>query len=246
MIVYNNVVVEGNTNTGKGTGRIQNKPDTRDRLFGITPQNIRTIDVLPKPQARKNPWKQGQVLDQNGFNECVIYSFEGSIESAPLLSKLEWDRDTRHRVYDQVRAIDGYPMPHEGTTGRAMCQWAKDNQIIDSYWWVNDTETAIEYVRHYGTLLQGTVWPNSFFNTNKYGYVELNDEPLDWDLGHEYKMRWYYPPGHKQFPDTFEYVNSWGQWGYKNTGRFFMKRDVFEYLLWQAYGDLVLPIERKK
>jgi hypothetical protein len=233
-------------NYAHGTGRIPNKLDTRDRLFGITARNIRTIDVLPKPQVRRNPWRYGQLLDQNGFDECVIYSFQGSIESAPYLTKLDWSVMDKHQIYDEVRARDGYPMPHEGTNSRAMCEWAKDKGLIDSYWWITDTNVAIDYVTHYGTLLQGTVWPNSFFNTNKFGYVELDNGTIDYSLGHEYKMRWYYPPSHKQFPDTFEYENTWGIWGYKGSGRFFMKRDVAEYLLWQAGGDLVLPIEHKK
>lgn len=48
---------------------------------------------------------------------------------------------------------------------------------------------------------------------------------------------------HRKYPDTYEYVNSWGAWGFENRGIFRMKADVRRYLVQQLNGDCALPSE---
>ncbi len=111
---------------------------------------------------------------------------------------------------------------------------------MSEYKWVAEEAIAQEYLRTRGTLLFGTDWFPSMFTPDAKGYVEPTGSAGP--MGHEIVLRWHYPKTHRHFPDTYEFVNSWGEsWGDK--GLFRMKADAFRYLWLPLNGDLVSPLE---
>jgi hypothetical protein len=88
-------------------------------------------------------------------------------------------------------------------------------------------------------LLQGTDWLSGFDTPDKHGYVEPTGYVRG---GHEYVRRWYYGPRHYKYPDTFEYIQSWGE-GFGDHGLFRMKADVSKYIVFQCGGDLISAVE---
>jgi hypothetical protein len=216
-------------------------PDARDRNYELTPKRLTALQkALGVTKRRKLPWHIGEILDQGNTSECVAHAYMAFVEAAPIVHKsLGWTRAQRTELYDAARQIDGFPMPHDGTTARAVLTIARSRGWIAEYLWVNDEDTAKEYLATRGPLMVGTDWFQGMFTTDKHGYVEPSGDVAG---GHEYVERWYYPPSHKKYPDTFEYVNSWSE-EFGDGGLFRMKADVRRYIVQQLNGDVVLPSE---
>lgn len=226
----------------KGGGRLY-LPDPRDRAYELTPARLA---LLPKPKGvtvRKphtRPWHIGEILDQGNTSECVVHAFMAFLEAAPIFHKsLGWQRSARTEMYDAARRIDGFPMPHDGTTARAVCTIAKQRGLIAEYLWVNDEDTAKEYLATRGCLIIGIDYFDGMFSPDKHGYVEPTGNVAG---GHELLERWYYGPKHYKYPDTWEYQQSWGD-EFGDHGIIRMKSDARRYLVTQLNGDVVLPTE---
>ncbi len=222
-------------------GRVY-KADPRDRKYLLTEARMRAIPPAPV-SARRNPWKVGPILDQQRTSECVEFCFGQSLQTAPICHTLNWPQSKFDNYYQRAQAYDGITGVDAGSTARGCLMAAKEDGLVSEFLWVTDEDTAKEYLRTRGTLMLGTDWMQSMFTPDKHGYVDPGTGPAVG--GHEYMERWYYAPNHKVYPDTYEYVNSWGP-SFGKGGHFFMKADVRRYLWLQLNGDLVLPVEAKK
>lgn len=232
------IVLDDGSTKLVSTGR-QYRPDVKDRDFELTETKLRGIKVVQLAR-RSRPWGIGPVLDQRETNECTVYTFAQFLQSAPYIHTLIWTPDLYTSRYRRAQAHDGITRPHEGTTERAVLSDAKADGLITEYLHVNEEEIAREYLLTRGTLAFGTDWFPSMFTPDARGYVEPDHAPTD--LGHEYLMRWYYGTRHAKYPDTYEFVNSWGpKWG--DAGKFRMKADAVRYLWHQLNGDLISPVE---
>jgi hypothetical protein len=228
--------------TPRGLGRIY-APDPRDRRFALTEDRMKAIPVALEPgvKRRKLPWRHGPILDQDNTNECTVYCAVQQIQSAPRVHQLLWRADQFTAVYRRALQIDEFPgEADEGTSERAVQKVLQEMGLIDSYLWVPDEDTAKEYLMTRGMLDQGTDWFTGMDSPDKHGYVEPTGTVRG---GHEYVKRWYYPPTHYKYPDTYEYINSWGE-GFGERGIFRMKADADRYVLWQLNGDLCSPQEK--
>jgi hypothetical protein len=225
-----------------GLGR-QYLPDVRDRAYTLTPKRLTQLQKIAgvTKQPRTLPWHIGEIVDQGNTSQCVVHAYMAFIEAAPIFKRaLGWDTGLRTRLYTRAQQIDGFPMPHDGTTARAMLEVARAENWIAEYLWVNDEDLAREYLLTRGGLMAGTDWFDGMFTPSAKGaYVDPSGNVAG---GHEYFVRWYYGPKHRKYPDSYEFQQSWGEWGDK--GLFRMKADVFKYLVWQLNGDLVSPIEQ--
>jgi hypothetical protein len=221
-----------------GQGRLY-LPDVRDRAFELTPKRLeRLAKIAPQP-TRKLPWHIGPILDQGNTSECVVHAYLHFMQAAPQVHEMGWARNQRTERYDLARQRDGFPMPHDGTTARAVLDIARERGEIAEYLWLYDEDTAKEYIKRRGLLMGGMDWFAGMFTPDKHGYVEPTGNVVG---GHELAFRWYYPPTHKTYPDTWEFPQTWGdEWGNKGIGR--MKGDVFRYLIFALNGDLVSGIE---
>lgn len=233
----------GDKGAPRGTGRLR-APDPRDRAFEVTPAVLRSAQRAIKAKARKLPWRLGPVLDQLKTSECTVYTAAHFLQAAPWLTVLNWVSATFTAHYRGAQARDEWPgsePSYYGTSFRAVMKVLQSAGYIDSYWWITDTGNAIEHLRSLGGLGFGSDWFTLMDKPSAKGaYVEPGG---DWRGGHEYFLRWYYPVSHYRYPDTFEFVNSWGpDWG--DRGLFRMKRDSFVYLF-ESGGDLCAPMERR-
>jgi hypothetical protein len=227
-----------------GTGRIYSA-NSKDREYELTESRLRGIKV-EQPLQRATPWRHMPAVDQGSTNACTVFSFANFLQCEPYRHLLAWSFEGYMERYRRAQSHDGISGPHEGSTERAVQDDAKKDGIVTEFLWVSDEDIAKEYLRTRGPMLAGTDWFPSMFVPDAHGYVEPIGQ-ADADMGHEYMLRWYYSPRHPRYPDTYEYLNSWGpEWGDK--GMFRMKGDAFRYLQIQLNGDLVSPIEaaRKK
>lgn len=219
-----------------GLGR-QYRPDTRD--FMLTESHFRTLVKREELKTHKEPWHIEPNLDQGDTSECVIHCLMHSRQNAPFMCLLDWQRSERTRLYQRAQSIDGDPNPHDGTTGRAGAQTFVEAKLAKEYLFIDSEEMAQEYLRTRGGLCAGTNWTSGMFTPDRFGYIEPTGEI---EGGHEYWMRWYYPPSHKKWPDTYEYQQSWRDWGLHN-GIFRMKGDAMRTLHYHQDGDLMLLVD---
>lgn len=230
------------TDTPKGLGRLYS-PDSRDRRFTLTPERLKAIPVAlgGVPKIHRRPWHHGPILDQGETNQCTVYAAIQQIQSAPRVHSLNWSASDFESAYRSALLIDEFPgEADEGTSERAVQKVLQQLGLIDNYLWVPDEATAQEYLTTRGMLTQGSDWFTGMDSPDKHGYVEPSGSVRG---GHEYVKRWYYPPSHRTYPDTYEYINSWGE-GFAQKGIFRMKADADRYLLWQLNGDLCSPQEK--
>lgn len=226
-------------------GRIY-KPDYRDTDHYLDEMQFRRFAAVQKP-ARAKPWRIGKRLNQR-YNSCVVNAYYGFRQAAPFYcADAHLTAAKELADYHAAQAADEIPEPpaYEGTTANGMMKVARQRGEVVEWKWVpkaDGEDVAREWLKTRGTLLCGTDWPEAFFNPGKHGYVEPADATKVGDLGHETLLRWYYGPQHYRYPDTYEFVNSWGAaWG--DNGLFRMKADVFRWLVFQLNGDLCSPIE---
>lgn len=215
-------------------------PDPRDRAHTLDEAALRQMPrAITKP--RKNPWRIGPILDQGSTSECTVFAFAQWYQSAPRLKRLPWDRGKFTEVYKLAQKRDEWPGEnYDGTSERAVLKVAEDAGLLKEYKWVADEDVAQEYLKTRGGLCFGCDWFNGFFSPDARGYIEPTGNLAG---GHETYLRWYHNKNHWRYPDSYEFVNSWGpQWGPLG-GRFLVKADLFRYLFLQLNGDLVSPIE---
>ena len=232
------IILSDGTSKLVKTGRLY-RPDPKDRAFGLTADRLRSIRAV-QLKKRARPWGIGPILDQGDTSECTVYSFAQFLQSAPWIHTLLWQAGTFTERYRRAQTHDGIAGPHDGSTERAVLMDAKADGLISEFLHVTDEDIAREFLLTRGTLVFGTDWFESMFTPDAHGYVEPEHGPTD--MGHEYLMRWYYGPRHRQYPDSYEFVNSWGP-SFGKGGHFFMKAEAVKYLWQQLNGDLMSPIE---
>jgi hypothetical protein len=221
----------------QGLGR-QKRPDIRD--FILTDDHFRTLVRREALKIHKQPWHIEPNLDQGNTSECVIHCLMHSKQNAPFMCLLDWPRGERTALYHEAQARDGDPTPHDGTTFRAGAEIFVQHGLAKEYLFIDGEDMAQEYLKTRGGLCAGTNWLTKMLDdVDKHGYITVDGE---FEGGHEYYVRWYYPPSHKIFPDTYECQQSWKNWGLKN-GIFRMKGDDFRTLQWHQGGDLGLLVD---
>jgi hypothetical protein len=236
----------------RGLGRLY-APDTRDRAYLLTPDRLADIPRQLEPGARRRQfaWKRGPVLNQGSTSECTVFTAAGFLQSAPQLHSkgLGWARDMFTNLYRAAQRIDEWPGEgYDGTSFRAVMKMLSDpqgplGQLISEYLWVTDEDMAREYLMTRGTLAFGTDWFAGMDNpTAKGAYIEPTGA---FRGGHELVLRWYYHSKHYLYPDTYEFIQSWGE-GEGDKGLVRMKADGFRYVFLHLNGDLCSPQEAKR
>lgn len=228
----------------RGLGR-RYAPDPRDRRFTLDADRLKAIPRALEPGVRRRtqPWRRGPVLDQGQTSECTVFAAAGFLQCAPRLHSkgLGWPRGDFTAHYRHAQRIDEWPgEDYDGTSERAVMKVLQEAGLIGEYLWVADEDIAREYLITRGTLTLGSDWFDPMFTPSAKGaYVEPDGA---WAGGHETVVRWYYHSKHYKYPDTYELINSWGEWG--DRGLFRLKADAFRYLFLQLNGDLCSPQEK--
>lgn len=224
---------------GKGIGR-QYAPDPKDRRFQLTAERMAAIPRAVDTRRRSRPWRHGPILDQGATNQCTVYAAVQHIQSAPRLHVLGYNAADFAKIYQQALVVDEFPgEADEGTSERAVQKVLQGLKLIDSYLWATDEDVAREFLLTRGMLLFGSDWFRGQDTPDRKGYVDPSGSVRG---GHEYVMRWYYGKNHYKYPDTYEFINSWGP-GFGDGGLFRMKADAVRYLWLQLNGDLCSPVE---
>jgi len=174
--------------------------DSSDQLYPL-----RSI-TAPGPE-RTTPYKIGAVRNQGQTSECVLYTFRELLDAEPV-SDPDLLNPAPDDLYPKVQAIDGIPLPHDGTNDRAMMKIGQDLGLVHAYHWAQSLDEAEQYILHNGPLMCGMAWDVSMFKTDAQGFVYPNGTQAG---GHEFLNYWVERIGGKR---VWRFLQSWGLgWG---------------------------------
>lgn len=162
-------------------------------------------------------WPPIEVLDQSFFPMCVATAGKGFIESG---TKIKVDY---HQLYARSYESDGLPIPHEGTTNRAMLEVLQDWKLVDNIQHSQKTSDAIRWLNS-GPIILQMKWYDNWLKDSlaSDGYYTPVGTPRNID--HDIFCYGY------DMIDGFKCQNSWGpDWGQK--GRFRIHRWDFDQIL---------------
>jgi len=218
---------------GMGRSWISDQNDAKYPLRAIT---------APGP-ARTTPYKIGPILNQGRTSECVVYTFRALLNAEPM-SDPDLLNPAPDDLYAKVQAIDGIPLPHDGSNDRAMMKIGQDLGLVESYHWAQTLDEAEEYILHNGPLMCGMPWDEPMFRFDAQGFIYPNGAQVG---GHEFLSYWVERIGGKR---QWRFENSWDYpWGVpdldvqlasKAGGTFRMTDDALANLFGRN-GDICAP-----
>lgn len=218
-------------------GRIPSVRDFRDHLFLATAP-------LPKPGVVRRRWFVPPAWDQGQTSQCVAFSSLLYLNAGPVRNTKVSAVDAP-RFYDDVRLLDGFPMPHEGSTVRAAMQLLNKGGYVPEYLWAFDVQAAANWVLAKGPCVAGTDWLYSMFETEPFhGTSFIKFDPTSGVAGgHAWLI--FGVDKVKRCPDgstgAFVMQNSWSSsWG--SNGRSWISFEAMKALLSED-GELAMASE---
>lgn len=184
-----------------GLGRVH-VPDSNDcaYLLGEPPPQ-----VIDPARTRRTWWAGGAWLDQGSTPQCVAYSLSHFYVDGPVTHKVN-ALPPPGKIYTRAQALDGLPMPHDGTTVRAGAKVLQALGVIDSYRWAFDLDSVLAHLLHVGPVVVGSVWYEQMFTPDKTGLLHVAGPPVG---GHAYVW-----DGVNTLSRRIRVKNSWGRgWG---------------------------------
>ena len=204
------------------------KKDKRDKNFPIS-------SILPSedtPLVYKT-WKIGEIENQGNSPQCVGYSADLVLRSAPKIQ----NSPGPDKLYKESCLIDG--LDHSkvsGTTLRAMMKVLQSRNLIRGYYWAEDIEDIAKYLCSTGPVIFGTKWFYGMNNPDEFGFLKVWGEELG---NHAYVCY-----GADVEKGHLIFANSYGQfWG--QAGCFKMRFEEVSWLL-KNDGLCVAPEEIDK
>lgn len=212
--------------TEHGLGRIY-VPDERDRLHLMA---AHIPDAAPLPTYRY--WSPGPVLDQGTTSQCVAYATVGWLNASPVRT---FNGDPPQAIYDQAQAIDGFPLPHDGTTVRAAMKIMENEGRIAEYLWATTLDDLVRWVLLKGPVVIGTNWYDTMFWPNQYGRVRIGGAYVG---GHATLIT-----GLNNPLRMARVRNSWGI-GWGQHGNFWIDFNDLNRLVFGEYGEAATALEQ--
>lgn len=212
-----------------GLGRITSIPDERNNNFLLR-------SILPPTTRTHRHWNNTAWWgNQGATNSCVGFAFAKWIEDGPVTHSGVAPIVNPFQIYTEAQKIDGFPLPHEGTTIHAAAAYLKARGVIQSYHWGQTINDVITCLLELGPVVAGVNWYRDMFHPSPTGLIKVGGS---YSGGHAFKI-----DGVNTKTELLRIPNSWGRdWGV--SGNAFISFTDFERLLSED-GECVLAIENK-
>lgn len=233
-----------------GLGRIAafDPRDKDHRMSAIGPSSVtvtrRIWSVrIPPEQMSILPLTAG-LLDQGATSQCTAFGGEHFLMAGPVFQPAYL---TPARLYALNQLWDEWPgsetvePTYEGSSVHALMRVLKAAGLISSYVWASSAETVRRWVLMNGPVVVGTDWLTGMNKTAASGFIRARGSLLGGHcyciIGADDNLRC--PDGSR---GAFIMLNSWGPWGYKNSGRAFISyRDMDKLIKHQ--GEAATAVE---
>jgi hypothetical protein len=159
-----------------------------------------------------------------GVDQAVKCNTRGNRVAGHVLTLVDAER-----IYSNATRRDPwpgeYPPNDTGSSGLAACQAAQHLGLVDSYEWVfNGPDGILAALAQGRPVGVGTWWYESMFDVDQdTGLIQVGGRKAG---GHQWTVT-----GYRARLDAFVGFCWWGQWGYRNTGRFLIRRADLAALL---------------
>lgn len=143
------------TNAPNPLGRLE-QFDERSRAFPI--RELLAAAGVTTPRAYT--WSCGVNLDQGSIGACVGFSWAGELAAKPDV--IPTTNTDGLRLYYKAQLVDGWPIPHEGSSVLAGAKAVVSEGRMGEYRWAfnfSDLELAIG---HHGPAVLGINWYEGF------------------------------------------------------------------------------------
>lgn len=182
-----------------GFGRIYD-PDERDNLFQMSEH----VDLeVPLPPYRFHACRDS--ADQGDSPKCVGYSWRNWAQMSPVMTRIG-EGPSGDTIYAEAQKIDGFPMPHDGSSVRAGAKVLQTLGLIQSYVWADSIATAKAFILQNGPVVFGSNWMSGQMTPDSNNFIHATGSVVG---GHAYSV-----VGYSSRLSAFRILNSWGRgWG---------------------------------
>jgi hypothetical protein len=231
-------------------GDVQQRWHGRLRALDDRSQKPKFRMAAPRTERTFRNWMVPDVpgwdipLDQGPTPHCVAFTC-----TELLLAHRIVNRPTIHpaELYARAQKVDEWPgESYDGTSVNAGMKILRELGFIKSWTWAWDVPTVTRHLLEVGPVALGTDWTYGMDETDAHGYVWPTGDIAG---GHAYlsigaNMRRKNPDG---TIGAIRCLQSWGKWGDRGAGRFWMTLDSLGKLLkgldprWP--GEAAAPME---
>jgi len=222
-----------------GLGRIAafDPRDKEHKMSAVAPLEVtvtRRIWSVRIPEEQKSilPMTNG-LLDQGSTSQCTAFGGTHFLLTGPVFQPAYL---TPARLYALNQLWDDWPGSeivepfYQGSSVHAVMKVLKAAGLISEYVWAFDADTVRRWVLANGPVVVGTDWLSNMNQANTSGFIRARGNLLG---GHCYELLG--ADDGLRCPDgsrgAFIMLNSWGQWGFKNSGRAFISYKDMDRLI---------------
>ena len=227
-------LLQGKNPTDYGLGLLATRLDPNNEKFPIR----KLLKATTKTYKYWNA--NGWWGDQGHSPECVAFSTVQWLEDSPIVHPESRPEGPPfydpHLLYSEVQAVDGWPLPHEGSSTLAAMKVLRTKNFINSYHWAYNLQDLIDCVLTLSPCLVGTNWSESMFYPTNKGVITI-DGPIAG--GHQWIIN-----GVNTKTKMFRGKSSWGK-NFTPVKHFYISFDDMDRLI-KEQGEISIAQEIKK
>jgi hypothetical protein len=210
------------------------RKDKRDRNYPIAAL-LRYSAAITQRFWTDTSWSG----DQGSTPRCVAFAACAWIEDGPISPAYKKGKKppflSPGTIYREAQALDGIPMPHDGTTVRGAAKCLQKRKIIKSYHWAANAQDVVQGVLQKGPVMLGIDWYEGMMEPDANGFLLPTGEIVG---GHGIECN-----GVDIVAGYVRLKNSWGlDWGDKGHAKLAVK-DLDALIKAQGEGCLAVEIQ---
>lgn len=216
-------------------------PDPKDAAFPLE-RAMRTMSRTELKRRTQAP-ARAKTLNQRATSYCTKFGLAHCLGASPLryrdnpMALLDVPLDGSPEAYAWAQAHDEWPggePDYYGTSVRAMLDYARARGLITMYVWARDVAEAKDYVSRVGSapLEAGFDWFTGMSNPTLRNGIWVAEPNGALEGGHAFCVLWF-----DKKRGMWKCQNSWGS-EFGADGVFYIPDDAFQYLAFQANGEL--------
>lgn len=120
--------------------------------------------VRSTSKPRSYSWLGGPVTDQGKEGACVGFGWTDDVMARPKPCTIDGDPNKYALgVYHAAQAIDGMPMPHEGSSVLAGAKVMQSRGIVSAYHWAFGIDDVVLALGYKGPVVLGIPWYDAMY-----------------------------------------------------------------------------------